>query len=333
LTSSKTQTIVTFTVQSLCLWPPNHKYVVFYNLYAYFLPPGLDLATTGIRVTGCTFDDDGSRDSSHDCVFSQNGLILSVRATRPGGNQMGRIYVVSFEITDLQTESATYTRRGPSTIQHQLYVPHDMSAGNKCIRPTERDYPDFDEAALLAPPTVTPSSSSATDVLPVILGTLGFVFVVGIIFAYLFWRRKSRRTRRLSSYAGISRSTMPADFDVSYADSQAEFVIGTDGYAGRRLSINGDRRGSMELSGGNIGPEPPSGGIVGPEPPSPPVNLSVNTEFKESPRRANLPGPRNSPILSSLPPKRKYSIRKNQRGGRSVLSLPHNEPDDGVDSI
>ena len=126
---------------SVCLWPPNHKYVFIDNVTAAVqivdaCDPDPVAATITCVSNQC--DDapcpahpgeDGDGNTLNDCSYDPLTDRLTVRSERAGTDPAGRTYSLKMTAVDgCGNESAP-------VVVFTVHVPHDQSPGQQCIKP------------------------------------------------------------------------------------------------------------------------------------------------------------------------------------------------------
>jgi len=123
----------------VCLWPVNHKYVVF-DISTFVT--GVDncggSVTTLFHDCASTEPENGLGDGNtfNDCVYVPSTHSLYVRAERRGVSPLGRRYTVGVNIVDGCTNSFLTHR--------SIFVPHNQlqTLGKTCIKATVADIPN-----------------------------------------------------------------------------------------------------------------------------------------------------------------------------------------------
>jgi DNA/RNA endonuclease G (NUC1) len=116
---------ITANGQMFSIWPPNKKYHTFNvsNLIA----SASDSCNSGVNLNSVVItkvtSDEGSI-SDNDIIIGANCQSVQLRADR-NGNGDGRVYTITFKVSDAAGNSTTLTR--------QVIVPHDQGNGNGAI--------------------------------------------------------------------------------------------------------------------------------------------------------------------------------------------------------
>ena len=116
---------ITTNHQTITLWPPNHKYatVRVTDLVASAgdnCDPGVGIGS--VRIARVTSDEPnnsgGSGNTTNDIVIATDCKLVQLRAERMG-NGNGRVYTITFEVTDASGNVSTATAK--------VTVPHSQN--------------------------------------------------------------------------------------------------------------------------------------------------------------------------------------------------------------
>jgi hypothetical protein len=109
--------VITTNGQTIALWPPNHKYktVQITDLVASasdLCDPSINISS--VRIAKVTSDEPdnsgGDGNTTHDIVIAGDCKSVQLRSERMGGSN-GRVYTITFKVTDASGNSATATAK------------------------------------------------------------------------------------------------------------------------------------------------------------------------------------------------------------------------------
>lgn len=112
-----TAPVITTNGQTIALWPPNHKYstIKVTDLVASasdLCDPSVNI--NSVKISKVTSDEPdnsgGDGNSTHDIVIAADCKSVQLRSERKGGSN-GRVYTITFKVTDSSGNSSTATAR------------------------------------------------------------------------------------------------------------------------------------------------------------------------------------------------------------------------------
>jgi hypothetical protein len=126
---------------SVCLWPANHKYVIFNNVTASVqIVDACDASAEAAAIT-CVSNqcddapcaakpgEDGDGNTINDCIYDPLNDRLTVRSERAGTDPAGRTYSLYMSAVDGCGNEST------PVVVFTVSVPHDQNPNQQCIRP------------------------------------------------------------------------------------------------------------------------------------------------------------------------------------------------------